>query len=667
VGPPRAQVEAQLEALLASESLAGARRSRDFLRFIVGEALAGHEDRLGGYTIGVEVFGRRSGFDPQTDPIVRVEAGRLRQRLERYYLTEGTDDPVVIEIPKGGYVPRFSYRPAAGAEIEVPAEASLAAGARAHRGRWRRAAIGTVGLLLLGALGLGLWPLLRPESAPETSATPAPARATARVAAILPFEYAADADPHPFLDTGLAEELIAAVAALPGIEVVALGSAKRAANDGLTPTEIAESLQVDYVIRGAILQERERVHVTASVIDAPSARVLESRRYEGSLDGVLDLQAQIAWDIARSMAVKVTPAFNRRLSATGERDSEVLALYHQATALRDPPSDPARSQLAEQAYRRVIELDPDFAGGYAGLAYVLAFRSWWGLSEQPETDARGALDTARLAVEKEPASGWAQVSLSFALNVTGDHDGSLSAARRAPLLSASDPYVLAFSGIFQAFAGEVDAGIPLARSAVRLDPLSVRTPFRNLAGVILFHAGRFEEAREILDENLRLGGPDGPHMACYRAATLAHLGRTEEARRELEKAETFPYEFDIRDFLGAFRAPQEADELLDALRSLGVDPEVSPAFEGQHSEGEARAGSPLAHHFLGSRSRLRDLRGKPFAPAGVGAKEPASRPAETRVPYEGGPENGVKKSCYPFAALRPGGPLRYVVTARLVV
>lgn len=583
-GPPRAQVEAQLETLLVSATLTGARRSRDFLRFVVSEALAGRQDRLGGYTLGVEVFGRSPSFDPQSDTSVRVEAGRLRQRLEYYYLTEGADDPVVIEIPKGGYVPRFSLRTIGRTGTRASAAAPVEGEDPARRGRWRRAAIGTAGLLLLGALGLGLWHLLRPELARETSAPPAPAPESPRVVAILPFEYAADVNPHPFLDKGFVEELIATVAALPGIEVVALGSAERVANDGLTPTEIAESLQVDYVVRGAIRQERERVHVTASVIDAPSERVFESRRYEDNLDGVLDLQTQIARDIARSLAAKVTPAFNHRLSATGERDPEVLALYHQAAALRDPPSDPVRSQLAEQAYRRVIEMDPDFAGGYAGLAYVLAFRSWWGLSEQPETDARRALDAARVAVEKDPEFGWAQMSLAIGLNVVGDHDGSLSAARRAPTLSASDPYVLAFSGIFQAFAGEVDAGIPLVRSGIRLDPLSARRPFRNVAGVVLFHAGRFEEARQVLSENVRLGGPDGPHMVCYRAATLARLGRTEEARRELEKAETFPYEFDIRNFLRAFRDPQEADELLESLEPLGFEEAKPPTPRVSSSE-----------------------------------------------------------------------------------
>src|SRR4051794_3798290 len=74
--------------------------------------LAGHADRLKGYTIATAVFERDEHFDGQADPVVRIEAGRLRRALERYYLVAGQADPILIEIPKGGYVPTFTCRAA---------------------------------------------------------------------------------------------------------------------------------------------------------------------------------------------------------------------------------------------------------------------------------------------------------------------------------------------------------------------------------------------------------------------------------------------------------------------------------------------------------------------------------------------------------------------------
>ena len=98
---------AQLGHILASRGFDASRRNRAFLRFIVEESLAGHADRIKAYTIATGVLGRDEAFDPQSDPIVRIEASRLRRSLERYYLLAGQDDPIRIDIPKWGYVPSF--------------------------------------------------------------------------------------------------------------------------------------------------------------------------------------------------------------------------------------------------------------------------------------------------------------------------------------------------------------------------------------------------------------------------------------------------------------------------------------------------------------------------------------------------------------------------------
>ena len=83
-------------------------RARTFLKYVVTETLAGRADRIKAYSIAVEVFGRGASFDPQSDPVVRIEAGRVRRAVERYYLTAGSSDPIIITIPKGSYVPAFS-------------------------------------------------------------------------------------------------------------------------------------------------------------------------------------------------------------------------------------------------------------------------------------------------------------------------------------------------------------------------------------------------------------------------------------------------------------------------------------------------------------------------------------------------------------------------------
>jgi len=103
-------VGSELERILASAAFAQSERLSRFLRVAVEETLRGRGEQLKEYFVGVEVFDREETYDPRTDPIVRVEAGRLRTKLARYYETEGREDPIVISFPKGSYVPAFQKR-----------------------------------------------------------------------------------------------------------------------------------------------------------------------------------------------------------------------------------------------------------------------------------------------------------------------------------------------------------------------------------------------------------------------------------------------------------------------------------------------------------------------------------------------------------------------------
>lgn len=100
-------VRRALGAVIASETFARSERLRSFLSYIVENELSGKAAQLKGYSIGIDVFGRSSGFDAGNDPLVRVQAGKLRKLLEHYYETEGAADPLRIHVPLGGYVPEY--------------------------------------------------------------------------------------------------------------------------------------------------------------------------------------------------------------------------------------------------------------------------------------------------------------------------------------------------------------------------------------------------------------------------------------------------------------------------------------------------------------------------------------------------------------------------------
>jgi tetratricopeptide (TPR) repeat protein len=140
--PDNASIASELERLAVSTSFRKAERCMRLLRYITTIALEGREAELKEYSLGVSGLGRPESFDPRTDPVVRLEARRLRLKLAEYYQHEGLDDPVVIELPKGAYIPRFRFR---STTIQAPPPAPPT---RPPRVLWILAAIAVCGTIV---------------------------------------------------------------------------------------------------------------------------------------------------------------------------------------------------------------------------------------------------------------------------------------------------------------------------------------------------------------------------------------------------------------------------------------------------------------------------------------------------------------------------------------
>ena len=157
---PREVVLEQLERMLASDTFAGAERSRALLKFLVEQSLENQSDRLKEYTIGSEALGRGDSFDPRTDPIVRAEASRLRGRIERYYATSGASDTLLITLPKGSYVPQFQRRTVP----EAAPVAATAGGSASTPGRRQKFIWFVLGGITVGAAVMLLVSMRNPET-----------------------------------------------------------------------------------------------------------------------------------------------------------------------------------------------------------------------------------------------------------------------------------------------------------------------------------------------------------------------------------------------------------------------------------------------------------------------------------------------------------------------
>lgn len=185
-----------LQRILSSPDFANAGRLAALLQYIVTKALAGEAEQIKEYTIGVEAFGKPESFDPRLDTLVRVQASKLRARLEKYYSGQGLEDPIHIEVPRGTYVPVFRRM-----ETRKPVV----------RKNWRSTAA-WIGLLAIAALsGLAVFHSARKSSMPRRESS----------IAVLPFlDLSPEKDQEYFCD-GMTEELISELARIDGLRVVA--------------------------------------------------------------------------------------------------------------------------------------------------------------------------------------------------------------------------------------------------------------------------------------------------------------------------------------------------------------------------------------------------------------------------------------------------------------
>jgi len=152
-----ALIHTSLQKILDSATFSRSERLRSFLRYVVTKEQEGLGHQLKGYTIGIDVFERGDSFDPGGDPLVRVQAGKLRKLLAQYYAEEGSQDPLTIIVPVGAYVPSYELRRAPVAIAPMPAEIVVPMPAARTRRSWMRfAPIGLLSVTILNITALGL-------------------------------------------------------------------------------------------------------------------------------------------------------------------------------------------------------------------------------------------------------------------------------------------------------------------------------------------------------------------------------------------------------------------------------------------------------------------------------------------------------------------------------
>lgn len=522
-----------LGKILSSKTFSEMPRLKRLLEYVVNETIKGRGDRLKGVVIACEVFDKTDPDEAQSTTIVRVEAGRLRRRLNDYYRLEGRSETLRITIPKGGYVVVFEEAP------EEPANA-MAQHSHAESGKNWLASLGPVLALtlligLVATITSGIYYFTSPQEQPPVQVLhPGNSKP---IIAVLPFRNRVDNDLDDSISYGLTEDIITDLGSLTTLEVISLTSVLPFKDLEINPLDISTKLGVDYVLSGSVRGVPPDLRVTAQLYDAVNGVQLWAERFDRRMTNELDMQDEISHYVVDSLSVHIKGDEKQFISLRHKTDTETWSMYKQAMNLSSPPSDPAWLELSLQAFKQIIRQDPNFAGGYAGVAYVHAFKAFFGHSQSNDYDVQQAMEMAEIAQNLDPVFGLSYIAKAFAFLVTGDFDQAVIASTKAVELSPNDPYVMTYNGFILCASGNADEGINFAETALRLDPLNARTPYLNILGVINLQAGHYQTALRAFQNNLDRSGPLGPGIHYFLAAAYIAVGDDTKAAESLSVAD----------------------------------------------------------------------------------------------------------------------------------
>jgi len=389
--------------------------------------------------------------------------------------------------------------------------------------------------------------------------------------AVLAFDNISGDPQQEYFSDGITEDIITELSKISALFVIGRHSAFTYKGRSVTLKQVGRDLGVRYVLEGSVRKAGNRLRITAQLIDATTDHHLWAERYDRELADIFAVQEEVARSVAAALAVALKPEERKRLSRAPIANVEAYDIYLRTRARPWPPT---RENIlsARNAYRRIMEIDPSFAGGPTGLSLTYSLASMFGHSERPDDDARLALELAESAVASDSGFAQAYSALGLALSVSGQHDEAVIRARRAVELQPGDPDAQLYRAFTQMFAGLAEEACEALRTALRLDPQYVNGPYLNVLGVACFCAGRYEEAIAAFKRNVERGGPLAPPALAFCTASYSAAGYMEEAHASARALLNFYPMFSVTKFrfLYLFNNSEVTARVVDALRKAGL-------------------------------------------------------------------------------------------------
>ena len=444
---------------------------------------------------------------------------------------KGFDEPVRV----------FSVvlREEAGIPAPAPRELSPSPGFLGKPYRSKRV-LGAAALVLIVA-GLFLYHMnpLAPVLEPADLARMTYALPDKPSVAVLPFENISKNKDQDYFADGITEDIITDLSKISGLFVAARDATFIYDRSGVNIARVAEDLGVQYVLEGSVRRAENKIRVTAQLIDALRGNHIWSDRYDRELQDVFAVQSEVAAQVVKAMAVTLKSGEHERLFQKYTTNIDAYDIFIRARRTVDVPSR-ANIERGEALFRRVIELDPSFAGGYAGLSFNYSVKARFGYGDSRAADARLSLELAERAISVDPQFGWSYVALGGAQLASGDPRAAVATMREALALLPGDYEGHLFTGLYQQFAGYPAEAVDNLKIARRMNPVDTD---RNTAflGMAYFMNEDYAEAENFWKKRNDKFPVGSPLPYVFLAASYAlqdKIAEAESIARELRR--TFP-------------------------------------------------------------------------------------------------------------------------------
>jgi tetratricopeptide (TPR) repeat protein len=525
ISPPTSEeIRAALRDILASSAFVHSPQLGAFLRFVVDSVLAGDGDRIKSYTIAVEALGRNEDFDPKFDPIVRVEAGRVRRALTRYYSSDDVAHAVIIELPLGSYVPTFR-RPMAlsGAAAWASALRRRMGGAA---GGWAGTAVAIALVVLAGSAVIatvGSWRStdalmatgsVKPIESPPVEPAAGP---IVPIVFVQPFD-AIGASPQQVLELeALRGRLRDALARFDEIEV---------ASDGTLPLGLPHARSAYRLAGAAEYRGDGDLALSFWLADSDEGTIVWTRTFEV---GAAEAKSAIG-DIVQRIATKLGQPYGVIYAREGT-DSRVDPRYRCLVGALEYRRGFNRAAGAgiDSCLEQVTALSPAFADGFAMRA-LLALRRYYEWEIDGAAALEQAMGLAQRAVDLKPQGARPRQALMSALFARGDVAGALAEGKLAVTLNPYDMVVLHAYGMRLVLSGRTAEGAALVRRAATLSPVRPASfEFGLFLCAYLLGDSDGEAEPRLFTNN------DYPLVLVARAIAAARAGNSAEAQQAVDR------------------------------------------------------------------------------------------------------------------------------------